>query len=129
MQSYTHNRIGYACNPDLSKQQVRDINRALDSPRNILARLRNEISQNSITGSYNPLDILDLGRHAGHRRYSHDVLHAMYIGNIIGGLPGMRAALTHILLDKLSDNLKFLYGRSFRDLLEAAWNYNAYNKY
>jgi hypothetical protein len=115
-------------NPDLSKQKVRDINRALDSPRNISARLRNEISQNSITGSYNPLDILDLGRHAAHRKYSHDVLHAMYTGNIIGGLPGMRAALTHILIDKLSDNLKFKYGTRFRDLWEASLNYNAHQR-
>jgi hypothetical protein len=40
----------------------------------------------------------------------------------------MRVALTHILLDKLSDNLKFRYGTRFRDLVEAAWNYSAYNR-
>jgi hypothetical protein len=40
----------------------------------------------------------------------------------------MRAALTHILMDKLSDNLKFRYGTRFRDMVEAAWNYNAYQK-
>lgn len=103
----------------MSKQKIRDINRALDSPRNISNRLRKEISKKAVTGAYNPLDILDLGRHSGHRRYSHDVLHAVYTGNMIGGFPGIKAAITHILLDKLSDNLKFWYGTRYRDVVEA----------
>jgi hypothetical protein len=50
----------------------------------------------------------------------------LYVGYTIGDLPGMRAAVAHLLMDSLSDRLKFQYGTRFRDLWEAAANFNSY---
>lgn len=79
------------------------------------------------TGYRSAFDILDLGRHSGHRQVGHDILSAMYTGFTIGGVEGAKAGLLHVYLDSLSDRWKKMMGSaSGRDMLEAAMLYNAY---
>jgi hypothetical protein len=109
----------------LNPQQVKDINRAIDSPTRISARVQRQSMQKSTSGYNNPFDILKLGRHSGHRQVNHDVLSSMWTGFSIAGIDGARAGLVHYMLDGLSDNWKKQFGGAKgRDLIEAVLNYN-----
>jgi hypothetical protein len=110
----------------LAPQKIKDINRAIDNPTRISARVQRQTQQKSTTGYNNPFDILQLGRHSGHRQVNHDVLNSMYTGFAIAGVDGARAGLVHYMLDGLSDQWKQKFGGAKgRDLIEAVMNYNA----
>jgi hypothetical protein len=112
---------------NLPTQKVKEINRAIDNPTRISARVQRASLQKSTTGYNNPFDILQLGRHSGHRQVNHDVLTSMYTGFTIAGMDGARAGMVHYLLDGLSDTWKKQFGGAKgRDLIEAVMNFNAY---
>lgn len=125
MNSRTHDYWGKKWS-GLSAQKVKEINRAIDNPTRIPARVQRQVQQKSVTGYNNPFDILNLGRHSGHRQVGHDVLTSMYTGFTIGGVEGARAGMIHYLLDGLSDQWKHKFGGAKgRDLIEAVMNYNS----
>ena len=114
---------------NLDVSTVKSINRAIDNPTRISNRVQREATKRnkSVTGYNNPFDILQLGRHSGHRQQGHDVLSSMWTGFSIGGIDGARVGLIHYMLDGLSDHWKKQFGGARgRDLVEAALNYNSY---
>jgi hypothetical protein len=130
--SITHDRFGKKWS-NLDDKTVKAINRSIDNPTHISNRVQKEATKNNktITGYNNPFDILNLGRHSGHRQQGHDIVSSMYTGFMIAGVEGARVGLVHYLMDGLSDNIKNQYGgrrghgARFRDLWEAGLNYNA----
>jgi len=127
MNSRTHDLWAKKWCQDLDSKRIKQINRTIDNPTQISKGVQRTYAHKTTTGYYNPFDILQLGRHSGHRQANHDLLSSMYVGFQIGGMPGARAGLVHYMLDGLSDTWKKQFGGAKgRDLIEAVMNYNAY---
>ena len=126
MNRITHDRIAKSLVPNLSRKTISKINSHIDNPLPIHYAIQNSYSTNTKKGGYNnPYDVLELGKKSYHRRTNHDFLSAGLAGYMASGsVDGIRAAMIHTMLDKMSDTVRDRFGAKYRNLWEAWADYN-----
>jgi len=124
----THNKIAHSLFPYMSPRFVDYINARIDNPtafdmawQRFMDRASNVQSQR--IGFYPGMgskDIMGFGQ--GHRKYNHNLNSALMMSFMAGGTPAMQVFLSHMMADKLSDQMVRQHSTEYRNLFEAMYN-------
>src|SRR5215210_4023419 len=122
MDRRSHNRFCKTLFPHLKMSTIDNANSAIDNPSRLQRyRYRKFFGSNELP---HPIQGA-LGVDArGHRRYNHDLVGGFLACFEIDPKHAMELFMSHIILDRISDNIRNTAGSDKRDLIQSLMNIN-----